>query len=608
MTLQTFEFSGYANDVSANDNRLATPSSNIKPNITESDNQFITALLLGNAALSQPIQGRMLCDVEVGNVNRNIEVATELIRHRFSAFEVFLRSASSYVEKDFVAAISVEKSREDLTSDASGMASSYIDDLRSLARGRRFVTPTTLAIYQTLENALYKEIHAAARKLSKEERIRFNDRLATASNVDVQWSKLQSAPNALAVLYNFAPYTDTGAVVASKRIRDTGDLFDVIACSFANRKKIDTTIERIAAPYVVSKTFLPMVPSWATWNAFKGYAVRASRLAASNIASGRTYEYVYTRAMWAPSHYAGALIKKKFPTLEWVAEFSDPLSLDVEGLPRGGSLPEDEFLHDLLVDIEIEFGPVPESVRTIFAIAEIIAYAQADRIIFTNHHQQTTMLEQIYSKKLKERVAKVSEVSNHPTLPSEFYDTEDVEYETDNEVVNLAYFGEFYATRGLTEVTMAIRMLPESIRDKVHLHVFTNYIPVSSSGSRPRGMSGKAYQDLVNRAIHGVGAYGIEPQVHLNGSLPYLTFLAITRKFDYLLVNDARSGAHHAVNPYLPSKWSDYAGSASSSWAFVEDGSSLSGKPATVKTPLGDVESIAEELKRIVYRKLGIQA
>ena len=527
--------------------------------------------------------------------------------HRFIALELYLRSESSVlIEKASIEArIDTLTILTDSNQSTIDVAKKYIVDIRSLMRARQFVTSGTIELYRPIADALYKEILDYRSKLSKDERIRFNDQLATANNLDVEWSRLHSKPNALAVLYNFSPYTDTGAVVASKRIRASGDSFDVIACSFAHRKKIDGTIERIAAPYVYSKYFLPMVPSWATWSAFKAYALRASRLAQDKIDSGSRYDYFYTRAMWAPSHYAGALIKKQNPGLKWVAEFSDPLSLDVEGLPRGGAPLADEFVSDLLESVEGDFGVIPESERTIFSLAEITAYALADEIVFTNDHQKSTMLSHIYSDRLKLRVEAKSTVRNHPTLPPEFYEAEQVDYKVDSNLINLAYFGEFYATRGLTEVTTAIRMLPEKYRSLVHLHVFTNYIPVSGSGARPRGMSAQAYNDLVDRAISGVGAHGIEHQVTLNGSLPYLKFLGITKKFDYLLVNDARSGEHHSVNPYLPSKWSDYAGSESKSWAFVEDGSSLSRKPATVHTPLGDIPAITDGLIRIIEEKLG---
>ena len=79
--------------------------------------------------------------------------------------------------------------------------------------------------------------------------------------------------------------------------------------------------------------------------------------------------------------------------------------------------------------------------------------------------------------------------------------------------------------------------------------------------------------------------------------------MATTEKLDYLIVNDAVSGDHHSVNPYLPSKWSDYAGSSAKSWGFVEDGSILSQKPVDVKTPVGDAYEAREVLWNMVLQK-----
>lgn len=603
MGSKAFEVCGYRSRLTIVDNDEMQEYGSSCHDRNEPDPGLTLEILMANAGFTEASPGKILCELTEEEHGQVLSPIYE--GHRFLAVELYLRATKSKVESTSPAPSESSESRIADHQDVTTLAEQFVTDLRSLYRVRSLVTPSSLKLYKSLSDALYEEGRRYIDGCSREQRIRFNDVVSTAPNVEVNWDHLQTAPNALAVLYNFSPYTDTGAVVASKRIRESGDLFDVISCSFANRKKIDSTIERIAAPYVVTKQFLPMVPSWSTWDSFKAFAIKAKRIAVDRVKNGRNYDYLYTRTMWAPSHYAGSLIKREFPDLDWVAEFSDPLSLDVEGLARGGELPDDKFLLDLLVDVEEEFGSVPEGYRTIFSIAEIIAYAGADRIIFTNHHQQSVMLEHIYSSKLRDRVAAIAEVSNHPTLPSEFYDAEEIDYVVDSTVVNLAYFGEFYATRGLTEVTTAIRMLPKAIRGKVHLHVFTNYIPVGASGARPRGMSAKAYDDLVDRAISGVGAYGIEDQVHLNGSLPYLKFLSITKKFDYLLVNDAQSGEHHAVNPYLPSKWSDYAGSVAASWAFVEEGSSLAGKPANVKTPLGDILAIVNELKKIISQKLG---
>ena len=416
------------------------------------------------------------------------------------------------------------------------------------------------------------------------------------------WTAAQPKPKALALLYNFSPFQDTGATVASKRLRNLSQTFDVIACSFLHKKKQDPTIERIAEPYVASKYFLPLPASWASWEPFKAFAVRAAKIA-DDMHRNTQYEMVYSRAMWAPSIYAGFLFKQRNPSVDWVAEFSDPLSLDVEGLPRGTEVPLDEVSGTMVDALLSKYPDLDASKLTVFSLAENLAYAFADRIIFTNSNQKLTMLAHIPSTALRERVDKIGEVSNHPTLPRSYYEMEEASLLPDPNKLNLGYFGEFYSSRSIREVTAAMRSLPAQIAEKVHLHVFTNYIPASEGNRRPRNFSKKQFDELVQRAYEGVGAQGVEDRVSFNASLPYLKFLATTDKLDYLIVNDAVSGEHHAVNPYLPSKWSDYAGSRAKSWGFVENGSILSHKPVDIKTPVGDAYEARETLWDLVLQK-----
>lgn len=435
-----------------------------------------------------------------------------------------------------------------------------------------------------------------------ERRTRVSDYVQNATGGAFPWEEVRPQATGLALLYNFSPFQDTGATVASKRLRNYGETVDVIACSFLHKKKQDTTVEVIADPYVASRHFLPLAPSWATWEPFKAFVYKAN-FYANHLLKQAPYEFFYTRAMWAPSHLAGAMFKREHPELRWIAEFSDPLSLDVEGKPRGGKLPEDDLSELFLNDLVAAYPDLDPAEITVFSLAELLPYAFADELLFTNSNQLKTMLSHIPSPALRARVEQKAQVSNHPTLPRGYYLHEDSDYEVDPQVLNLGYFGEFYSSRSITEVTAAMRTLPPAMADKVHLHVFTNYIPAGEGNRRPRNLSKKQFDDLVKRAYDGVGAQGIEEKVTFNPSLPFLKFLATTEKLDYLIVNDAKSGPHHEVNPYLPSKWSDYAGSSAKSWGFVEDGSILSQKPVDVKTPVGDALTAREQLWKLLIAK-----
>lgn len=433
------------------------------------------------------------------------------------------------------------------------------------------------------------------------------DRLAVSRHAaDLPWEQWRPQTTGLAILYNFAPFADTGSTVASKRLRDFGRPVDVVSASYVNHKKVDPTIPVLSRPYVDRQCYLDLRPSWASWEAYEEFCREGLDQISAWESEGREYDFLYSRANWASSHYLAAVYKQRNPQVEWVAEFSDPLSLDVEGNRRGDALDRDNlFLSGLVAPVEERYGRIPDDHFTIFGLAEILAYEQAETILFTNEHQMASMLEHVYSPELAARIERHAEVSHHPTLPSLYYGARTVDYTVDPRTVNLAYFGEFYATRGITDLTVGLKMLPSWVRDHVRLHVFTNFVPEGGLGSRPPGFSAAAFKALVKRAEDGIGAHGIEHLVEYNASLPYLEFLAVTAAFDYLIVNDAHSGPNHRVNPFLPSKWSDYAGSTTPVWALVEDGSILSGKPARVKTPVGDPNAARDILWRLVEEKVG---
>ena len=121
---------------------------------------------------------------------------------------------------------------------------------------------------------------------------------------------------------------------------------------------------------------------------------------------------------------------------------------------------------------------------------------------------------------LVERALERSVVTAHPTLPAEFYHYVTSTYEVDPTKVNIAYFGVFYATRGLTEVVEAFGSLAPEIRARLRFHVFT---------AKPDEIA-----DDMRKA-------GLDDVVVANPYVSYLEFLNLTTHFDALLVNDAKT-------------------------------------------------------------------
>lgn len=434
----------------------------------------------------------------------------------------------------------------------------------------------------------------------------FGDVVSSRTDLNLPWDRLRLNKRGVAVLYNFVPFADTGSSVASKRIRDLGAEVDVISCSSIGKKHIDISPWRVCAPYLRNCSTLPMGPAWASWKPQLKFIQKALEEIVDAEKSGVQYDFIYTRAMWVPSHYVGALHKLENPAIEWIAEFSDPLSLDVEGLARAEHPPQEDSVFDALVSaLEKDYGKVPEVEQGIFRMAELLAYAFADEIVFTNRLQMETMIAHIQNRELRQRVFDRATVSNHPTLPRVYYEAPKRVIELDSNKINLGYFGQFYATRGLGDLTRAMGNLSAENLDAIRLHVFTAYVPEDQGGRRPLGMNRELYSNYVQRTVDAVGSSGLEAQVELHPALPYLEFLKALDDFDYLIVNDAESGKHHLVNPFLPSKYGDYRGSVGKVWALCERGSCLDRSTASVKTRLGDSADVQRFLSDMLNRFRG---
>jgi hypothetical protein len=139
-----------------------------------------------------------------------------------------------------------------------------------------------------------------------------------------------------------------------------------------------------------------------------------------------------------------------------------------------------------------------------------------------------------------------------------------------------------YATRGLQVVLAAVARLTPAVGAGLRIHVFT---------TEPADVDRLAAELAVTASVRASPYVG------------YLEFLRLSTAFDCLIVNDAITGGSHTLNPYLPSKVSDYRGSAAPVWGLVEQGSPLSRQSLDFVSTLGDVAAAAEVLTTIVLTK-----
>jgi glycosyltransferase involved in cell wall biosynthesis len=382
----------------------------------------------------------------------------------------------------------------------------------------------------------------------------------------------------LVASYCFPPYSDTAAIVAAKRVAEHGEPVDVVFNSMDAIRSRDPGLVRLCGGLVRRWAAVPSRTAFSSWSSIADF----QRLGLAEVARWEAeqgpYASLYSRAQFAASHFLAAEVKVSRPGILWDAEFSDPLSHDVQGGVRTTPATDDRSLRRLRTAIETA-GFRPPADLNAFAWCEVATFALADRVIFTNEHQRDFMLEACHDPQLAARVEQVAVVSPHPTPPNELYAVASPELRLDPARRHIGYFGNFYANRGLSLVLDAVDLLPAPIRGRLALHVFTSDPDELEKEVARRGLSG---------------------EVHARPFVGYLDFLALARRMDCLLVTDAVSPPG-ARNPFLPSKWSDYRGSGTPVWGIVEEGSALDAQPLDHRSPVEHVTAAAQVLRRIAH-------
>ena len=393
----------------------------------------------------------------------------------------------------------------------------------------------------------------------------------------LNWAKLrQERASRLVLSYCFPPYADTSANVTAKVIRNDAELVDVFYANMQRIRGRDDSTRLIVDPYLVHAEEIDVVPSFAHWGSICSYARQAARKAGKRARKQGGYESMYSRALWSGSHVAAALFKYKHPGTRWEAEFSDPLSVGVDGTPRPGELTRGITTHQMRKMVErSDWSGL--SYTTHFELTELVTLLCADEVIFTNANQQQVMLER-YPEEFQSFVGEKATIRHHAVPTAEMYHLVDSDYVLDPKRINIAYFGNFYANRGIGDVLTALVGHPQ--REKFVLHIFT---------SNP---------EKLRQQLWGNPAAG---NVRINGYVPYLEFLNVSTSFDALVVNDTDTkGSAFIANPFLPSKYADYVGSGTAVWGIVVEDSPLSKLPLSYRTASDDPEQAGRVLDRLL--------
>ncbi|MGI8315801.1 glycosyltransferase [Halobacillus mangrovi] len=382
----------------------------------------------------------------------------------------------------------------------------------------------------------------------------------------------------LVISYCFPPYVDTAANVMAKRIRNMDEVVDVVYNKMDKVRKRDDNVSHLVNDLIEERIEIPSYPSFSNWKAINHF----SDLASKKINAEKKYDEVYSRAMWPGSHILAYKYKIENPEVKWVAEFSDPLLLDIHGKVREAKIEDEDFLKQANKLIKKRFNLPAVKDSNLFLWCEYLPYLFADELVFTNENQLKYMIDSFPIKQMKKIVMEKAVVSAHPQVDHSYYELKDTAYQVDEEHVNFAYFGNFYSTRNLDDLFVGLENVSQTVRDHVKLHIFT-------------GDPTPLREDLKGSEI--------EDHVEVNPYVSYTEFLNLTTKFDCLVVNDAKTKDSKPLNPYLPSKLSDYIGSGSKIWGIYEEGSILSRYPLSYKSELGNIEQATGVFEKAVNEK-----
>ncbi|MFB9777736.1 glycosyltransferase [Brevibacterium otitidis] len=395
------------------------------------------------------------------------------------------------------------------------------------------------------------------------------------------WHLLNTGSDRLAVCFNFVPYADASSVVALKRIIESGARWNVISNDMSSVRSADHDLYQRARIFFGHHETVDAPNVFTSWAAIEEFCEKGWAAFLKLEEENGPQKRLYSRSMWPASHFLAALIKLRRPDCEWEAEFSDPIAFDVAGVLRPGAVTDGAASAELKRALR-ERGFPAEPV-TLFKFAEDVVFSLADSVMFTNVHQMNYMLDYGVEPRHREAVEDKAVVAAHPRTPRWLLSAESAAAEPRTRKagmpVTIGYFGSFYANRGAGTVLKQFAALPKTAKNCLRFSFYTDQ------------------KDDLLRAIRELR---LEDWVEVHGTVPYLQYLGQIARHDVLLVIDADSRSHGLLlNPFLPSKYAEYASAGKLIWGVVERGSILSGSRLDFASDLHDDSSVRAVLTRL---------
>jgi len=405
----------------------------------------------------------------------------------------------------------------DAIQEVARLESSVFDRKISLRQKRSTLTQID-SIVSTLGHT-YRHSDASERESIRGELANANLALANVS--------FSATTDGIVFAYNWSPFADVSAYVATRRLDDIAALgnmtvsWKVVSANMSNIRSKDPLYEMFYANRKINEHTILSGPAYFSEMAQHRWAEAAFKAMKKTNAG-----VLYSRSMFAGSHEAAYTYKKEHPEAVWYAEFSDPVAFDVTGNLRntvGHYEGEYEWLNSYWWQIE----------EWVYSLADVILFNNPLQAKFMlSHHGGASAL----------RAESHFTILPHPVMEAKWTDVVPAAYDLEPNHVNIGYFGSFYETRSPTDLWSLVD------DPRVCLHLF------------------------------GPGMTDLNPphpeRVRLNPPVDYLRFLAIASTMDFLVISDVQYP--ESVNPYLPSKLSDYLAVKVPIVALVDDGSALS--------------------------------
>lgn len=357
----------------------------------------------------------------------------------------------------------------------------------------------------------------------------------------------------LVISFKFPPTIDTSGIVAAKRIIKNNSIVDVLH----NMDEDDTSLNFKGLDELINERLTTNIKgSCKTIKNMTKFTNQGMKLI-----DDKEYKNLYTRTWCMANNFLAMEYKFNNPDVCWTAEFSDPILINIHGEKRITPIENEEFINRVNLNID-KFNEINDTnlnhiknEANIYYLAELLTFIFSDKLIFTNENQRKVMLEH-HSEEICEMVMNKSTISHHPTLDSEYYHLVETNPDLNDDEINIAYFGNFYYTkRHFEAIFFAFDSLNHKYKDKIKFHLFLN--------------KSKYFDRLIEELE-------IKENIIIKEPIDYFEFLNSTSKYDILLINDTITEGCFSVNPYLPSKFSDYKGSGSDIWAIYEQNSTLS--------------------------------